>query len=239
MKIALLGYGKMGKAIEKLALDAGYQVVCCSGSQTMSGRLDEADVAIEFSTPEAAPANLKICFESGIPVVCGTTAWLKHWDEINDLCLQSNGAMVYASNFSIGVQIFFELQRHLAQVMKRNPEYRASIIERHHLQKLDTPSGTAISIADIILREGNYKKWVLGDAGNQDDLPIHAIREPDTPGTHLVEYKGPIDEISLTHKAHSRDGFASGALLAARWIQGKTGVYSMKDVLHLSDNNSD
>ncbi len=239
MKIALLGYGKMGKAVEQLAIDSGCQVVYRSGKKMESGDLNEAKVAIEFSSPEAAPAHLKMCFESGIPVVCGTTGWLEKWDKINALCLKHNGAMVYASNFSIGVQIFFELQRHIAKIMKRHPEYRASILERHHLHKLDAPSGTAISIAEIILKEGTYKKWVLGDTNNQEELPIKAIREPDTPGTHIIEFKGPVDEINLTHMARSRDGFAFGALLAARWIQGKRGVYSMKDVLHLSDDTSD
>lgn len=239
MNIALLGYGKMGQVIETLAKAAGHHIVFKSTSKTSEGQLDQADVAIEFSTPEAATKNLRLCFESKIPVVCGTTAWLDHWDEMAELCKEHHGALVYASNFSVGVQIFFELQRHLAQIMSRHPEYRISIQERHHLHKKDAPSGTAISLAQIIMESTNYRQWVLGPAKTVDELSIEAIREPNTPGTHKVSYQSPIDEITLTHQAHTREGFASGALLAAHWVIGKTGIFSMKDVLHLSDIKDD
>lgn len=239
MNIALLGYGKMGQVIETLAKAAGHKIVFKSTSKSSEGQLDLADVAIEFSTPEAATTNLRLCFESKIPVVCGTTAWLDHWDEMVALCHNHDGALVYASNFSVGVQIFFELQRHLAQIMSRHPEYRISIEERHHLHKKDAPSGTAISLAQIVMESTNYRQWVLGPAKTSDDLSIEAIREPNTPGTHKVYYQSPIDEITLTHKAHTREGFASGALLAAHWVIGKTGIFSMKDVLHLSDIKDD
>lgn len=236
MNIALLGYGKMGQVIESLAKAAGHNIVFKSTSKTSEGQFELADVAIEFSTPEAAIKNIRLCFESKIPVVCGTTAWLDHWDEMVALCQAHNGTLVYASNFSIGVQVFFELQRYLAQIMSRHPEYRISIEERHHTQKKDAPSGTAISLAEIVMESTNYSQWVLGPAKTNQDLSIEAIREPNTPGTHKVLYQSPIDEITLTHTAHTREGFASGALLAAQWILGKTGIFSMKDVLHLSDN---
>jgi 4-hydroxy-tetrahydrodipicolinate reductase len=236
MNIALLGYGKMGQVIESLALKAGHKIVYKSTSDKQDGDLNSADVAIEFSTPDAAPINLKLCFEINIPVVCGTTAWLEHWDDIVALCEQHQGAMVYASNFSVGVQIFFEMQRHLSQIMSRHKDYDVSIEERHHLQKKDAPSGTAISLAEITMAASNHKKWVLGTAQSPDDLPIEALREPNTPGTHKVIYKNAIDQITMEHQAHSREGFASGALMAAQWVVGKTGIFSMKDVLHLSDH---
>ncbi|HBB48168.1 MAG TPA: 4-hydroxy-tetrahydrodipicolinate reductase [Flavobacteriaceae bacterium] len=236
MNIALLGYGKMGQIIESLATQAGHQIVFKSTSNKSEGDLHLADVAIEFSTPEAAPNNLKRCFEAQIPVVCGTTAWLDHWDEIIAHCTAQQGALLYASNFSIGVQIFFEMQRHLSQIMSRQKAYKISIQESHHTQKKDAPSGTAITLAEITLDTSNYNKWVLGEAQNEDELPIQAIREPNIPGTHKVFYQSAIDQITIEHKAHSREGFASGALLAAQWLIGKTGIYSMKDVLHLSDN---
>ncbi len=235
MKIALLGYGKMGRVIESLALEAGHQIVFKSTRNNSEGRLDAADVAIEFSTPEAAANNLKLCFEKQIPVVCGTTAWLDRWDEVVTYCTKHQGALVYASNFSVGVQIFFEMQRHLSQIMSRHPQYKVSIQERHHTQKKDAPSGTAISIAEITMASSKHKNWVLGPASSDDELPIEAIRQPDTPGTHTIYYQSPIDQITIEHKAHSREGFASGALLAAQWIAGKIGIFSMKDVLHLSD----
>ena len=236
MNIALLGYGKMGRVIESLATKAGHEIVYKSTSDKQDGNFDSADVAIEFSTPEAAPNNLKLCFEANIPVVCGTTAWLDHWEAITKICQQQKGALVYASNFSVGVQIFFEMQRHLSQIMRRHPDYEVSIEERHHLQKKDAPSGTAISLAEITMAASKHKKWVLGAAQTQDELSIEALREPDTPGTHKVFYKSAIDQITLEHQAHSREGFASGALLAAQWVVGKTGIFSMKDVLHLSHN---
>lgn len=236
MNIALLGYGKMGQVIESLAIKAGHKIVYKCTSHKQDGNLDSADVAIEFSTPEAAPINLKLCFEANIPVVCGTTAWLEHWDNIVAMCERHQGALVYASNFSVGVQIFFEMQRHLSQIMSRHPDYDVSIEERHHLQKKDAPSGTAISLAEITMAASKHKKWVLGATQTQDELSIEALREPDTPGTHKVFYKSAIDQITLEHQAHSREGFASGALMAAQWVVGKTGIFSMKDVLHLSDH---
>jgi len=239
MNIALLGYGKMGRTIEALAVSAGHKIVFKNTSKTSEGHLNDADVAIEFSTPSAAPNNLRLCFEAKIPAVCGTTAWLEYWDDTVALCEQHQGALVYASNFSVGVQLFYELQRQMAQIMNRHPEYNISIEERHHVQKKDAPSGTAIRLAEILIDSTRYDQWVLGPAKIQNELPIEAIREPETPGIHKVTYQGKIDQISLEHQAHSREGFAFGALLAADWLIGKTGIFSMKEVLHLSDNKHD
>ena len=236
MNIALLGYGKMGRIIESLALKSGHKIVFKSTSDKHEGSLNSADVALEFSTPKAAPNNLKICFEANIPVVCGTTAWLEHWDSVAEICQQHQGALVYASNFSVGVQIFFEMQRHLSQIMSRHQEYEVSLEERHHLEKKDAPSGTAISLAEITMASSKHSKWVLGAAQSTNELSIEALREPNTPGTHSVFYKSDIDQITMEHQAHSREGFAKGALMAAQWVVGKTGIFSMKDVLHLSHN---
>tara|TARA_R110002072_G_scaffold1587_1_gene13223 strand:+ start:17146 stop:17847 length:702 start_codon:yes stop_codon:yes gene_type:complete len=230
MKIALLGYGKMGKTIERLASGKGHTVVFKSSSNSSEGDIELADVAIEFSTPETAVANLKKCFELNIPVVSGTTGWLEHYDEIIKLCEQRNGSFLYASNFSVGVNLFFNLNRYLAKLMQPWDEYKVSIEEIHHTEKKDAPSGTAITIAEGIIENSAKKTWNL-DAKSEEEINIVAKRIADVKGTHIVSYDSEIDKIEIKHEAHSRDGFAIGAIIAAQWLQNKKGVHTMKDVL--------
>ncbi len=232
MKIALLGYGKMGKTIEKLALEKGDTIVALVTSSKDLIKLKGADVAIDFSVPDAAVTNITACFEQGIPVVSGTTGWLDDYDTVLNLCKSRNGSFIYASNFSIGVNLFFELNRKLAQMMSKYGNYNVSIEEIHHTQKLDAPSGTAISLAKDIIEESHYTNWKL-DSASEDEIAIKALREEEVKGTHTVLYTSPIDTISIKHEAHSREGFAMGALLAAAWLKDKKGIYSMKDVLSL------
>jgi len=235
MKIALLGYGKMGKTIEKLALEKGHEVVFVSERNTDFSGLKLADVAIEFSVPEAAFQHITKCFEMGIPVVSGTTGWLTQYDEALKICQQRNGSFIYASNFSIGVNIFFELNRKLAEMMSAHKNYTVSMEEIHHTQKLDAPSGTAISLANAIIENTQYSNWHLGKTteNKEKSISIEAKREGDVKGTHIVKYQSEIDTISIAHEAHSREGFALGSILAAEWLIGKRGVFSMKDVLGL------
>ncbi|MCC4214573.1 4-hydroxy-tetrahydrodipicolinate reductase [Leeuwenhoekiella parthenopeia] len=231
MKIALLGYGRMGKTIEKLATDRGHQIVKTI-DQDDDYDFNGADVAIDFSIPDAAVNNISACLEAGIPVVSGTTGWLDHYDEMVSLCENKKGAFIYASNFSVGVNIFFELNKQLAQMMKNLQEYDVSMTEVHHIHKLDAPSGTAITLAEGILDHSDKKDWVL-DEKETGKLTITAKREGEVPGTHIINYRSEVDEITIEHKAHSRNGFALGAIIAAEWLKDKTGVYSMKDVLGL------
>ncbi|HZH70591.1 MAG TPA: 4-hydroxy-tetrahydrodipicolinate reductase [Flavobacteriaceae bacterium] len=235
MKIALLGYGKMGKTIEKLALEKGHDIVFVSDKNTDFSNLKYADVAIEFSVPEAAFQHITTCFEMGIPVVSGTTGWLTHYDEALKVCQQRNGSFIYASNFSIGVNLFFELNRKLAEMMSAHKGYTVTMEEIHHTQKLDAPSGTAISLANAIIENTHYASWHLGKTAENEErsLPIEAKREGDVKGTHIVKYQSKIDTISIAHEAHSREGFALGSVIAAEWLIGKKGVFSMKDVLGL------
>ncbi|MEZ4779046.1 MAG: 4-hydroxy-tetrahydrodipicolinate reductase [Flavobacteriaceae bacterium] len=232
MKIALLGYGKMGKTIEKLALEKGHVIVYKATQDTKEGDLMNADVAIEFSVPDAAVSHISFCFENKIPVVSGTTGWTQHYNEILNTCEKCNGSFIYASNFSIGVNLFFNLNGYLAHLMQPWKDYIPSIEETHHVQKKDAPSGTAISLADGILRHSGFNEWEL-DSKDPNKLNITAFREGDVKGFHRVEYNSTIDTISIAHEAHSRDGFALGAILAAEWLIGKKGVYTMKDVLNL------
>lgn len=232
MNIALLGYGKMGKTIERLALEKGHRIVYKSSLSATEGTLEDAEVAIEFSSPDVAFNHLKICFKNNIPVVCGTTGWLDRYNELLKICENSNGSFIYASNFSIGVNLFFNVNEYLAQLMEPWKDYIPSIEEIHHIQKKDAPSGTAISLAEGILKHSRLLKWEL-DSKKNDVLPIKAIREADVKGTHTVEYHSKIDALSIKHEANTRDGFALGALLAAEWIQNRKGVFSMKDVLNL------
>jgi 4-hydroxy-tetrahydrodipicolinate reductase len=235
MKIALIGYGKMGKTIERLALQKGHEIVATFGKGGIDIQaLKKADVAIEFSRPEAAYHNLKDCLAAKVPVVCGTTGWLDSLEDIEIECRREGGAFLYASNFSVGVNIFFAVNRYLADLMNAQPQYEVELEEVHHTQKLDAPSGTAITIAkDIIERLDRKNVWVGREADNDDELSIFSVREDPTPGTHLVSYISEIDTIDIVHTAHSRDGFAGGAILAAEFLAGKTGVFSMKDVLGL------
>ncbi|GEQ86090.1 4-hydroxy-tetrahydrodipicolinate reductase [Patiriisocius marinistellae] len=230
MKIALLGYGKMGKTIEKLAVEAGHTIVYKSGSSSQSGNLKLANVAIEFSTPETAIANITQCFENNIPVVSGTTGWLSKKADVEKICKERNGSFIYASNFSVGVNLFFELNKQLAKLMKPWKEYTASIEEIHHIEKKDAPSGTAITLAEGIIENHDSTNWSLDKKGD-GVINISAKREPEVKGTHTIEYMSQIDTISITHEAHTRDGFAKGAIIAAEFLQDKKGIFSMKEVL--------
>ncbi|MEZ4858153.1 MAG: 4-hydroxy-tetrahydrodipicolinate reductase [Flavobacteriaceae bacterium] len=232
MKIALLGYGKMGKTIERLVMEKGHEVVFIATQNTSQGDLKQADVAIEFSVAEAAVENISICFQNNIPVVSGTTGWIERYHEVLKICEIRNGSFIYASNFSVGVNLFFNLNGYLAQLMQPWKDYIPSIEEVHHIQKKDAPSGTAISLADGILRHSALKGWTL-NSEDSDAVTIRAIREGDVKGTHIVQYHSAIDTLSIKHEAHSREGFALGAILAAEWLIGKKGVYTMKDVLNL------
>jgi 4-hydroxy-tetrahydrodipicolinate reductase len=238
MKIALIGYGKMGKAIEEIAVKKGHQIVLKISSQNTadctSENLLQADVAIEFTNPHSAVNNIKKCLDAGVPVVCGSTGWLQHWDEVTKYCDEQNGALLYASNFSIGVNLFFELNTYLAKLMATYPDYDVMIEEIHHTQKKDAPSGTAITLAEQILQQlQRKKKWVNEESSNTDELSIISKRIDPAPGTHTIKYRSAIDDIKITHTAHNRSGFASGAVLAAEFLQDKKGIYTMKDVLHL------
>ena len=238
MNIALIGYGKMGHAIEEIAISRGHQVVLRVGIENIEDNTVEnirrADVAIEFSGPDIAVENLKRCIDAGTPVVCGTTGWLERYDEIKKYCAARDGAFLYASNFSIGVNIFFELNSYLAKMMDGHKEYTISLEEIHHTQKKDAPSGTAITLAEGILnRQSDKQKWVNEPSKDPSILPIISIREDPAPGTHKVEYHSAVDDITITHTAHSRKGFALGAVLAAEFLKDKKGVFGMKDVLKL------
>ena len=229
MKIALLGYGRMGQAIEKIAIDRGHTIIA-KIDRDNTNETYEADVAINFSVPMAAYENIKGAIHKKIPVVCGTTGWLDRLDEVKTLCQQNQGAFLYASNFSLGVNLFFELNAKLADIMQKQPLYTASIEEIHHNQKIDKPSGTAITLAEGIQSEG--KSWhLVGDKG--EGVPINSVRKDEVPGTHTVTHRSEIDEISIKHTAHNRTGFALGAVIAAEWIQDKKGIFSMRDVLQI------
>lgn len=233
MKIALVGYGKMGKIIDKIALQRGHEVVARLSETPTTKSLNNADVVIEFSIPEVAFNNIKTCLESKIPVVCGTTGWLDKKGEIEKITLQNQSAFLYGSNFSLGVNLFFALNQKLAQLMNPFVEYNCQLEEFHHVHKKDAPSGTAISIAEgIIENSSSFNSWKLGETVG-DQLGIFAIREEDVPGTHSVFYKSEVDEIEIKHTAFSRNGFALGAIIAAEWIFGKKGNFTMKDVLGL------
>ena len=237
MKIALIGYGKMGKAIEEMAIKNGHEIVLKISSQNISDfnieNLQQADVAIEFTNPHSAVDNLNKCFDANIPVVCGSTGWLDQWQEIENYCTEKNGTLLFASNFSVGVNIFFELNKKLAMLMSNRPEYNISIEEIHHTQKKDAPSGTAITLADGILNNNhNKEKWVLGETANNAELSITSKRIDPAPGTHIINYNSSIDSIEIKHTAHNRIGFASGAVLAAEFIaRQESGIYSFYDIL--------
>ena len=232
MKIALLGYGRMGKEIEKIAISRGHEIVIRKEiNDVIDIRL--ADVAIDFSIPDAAFNNISNCITNKVPVISGTTGWLARYPEVVALCKQENGAFIYASNFSLGVNIFFELNKQLAKMMNNLEDYHISMEEVHHTKKLDAPSGTAITLADDIIANSKKENWILGEKSSYENIPIVAKRIPEIPGTHTVWYDSLVDQIEIKHTAHSRKGFALGAVVAAEWIIGKTGVFSMKDVLNI------
>lgn len=238
MKIALIGYGKMGKAIESIALNKGHEIVLkidIQNNQDLTeAAIQKADVAIEFTGPHSAFENVKKCITWGVPVVSGSTGWLKKWKEIKDLCEAKNGTLIYSSNYSIGVNLFFELNKQLAQLMAPYNNYDVSMTEVHHTEKKDAPSGTAISLAEQILSHlGRKSKWVNSASANSNELVIQSERIDPAPGTHMVKYSSEVDDIEIIHTAHTRVGFASGAVLAAEFAFEKKGIFTMKDVLGL------
>lgn len=238
MNILLLGYGKMGKAIEKLAIDRGHtitgRITIDNRSELTVDQLKQSDVAIEFSEPEAAVANIKLCLDHGIPVLSGTTGWLAQKEAIDAYTLEKNGTFFYASNFSIGVNLFFKLNETLAALMEKYGDYAIALEEIHHTEKKDAPSGTAITLAEGIMHHNPTKKgWVNETSDHKDTLSIISKREPNVPGTHTIRYSSKIDEIEIKHTAHSREGFAAGAVHVAEWIIDKKGVLSMEDFLQL------
>lgn len=237
MKIALIGYGKMGKAIEQIAISRGHEIVSIIDINTPDGfNTDEfksADVAIEFTTPHTAFDNYLKAFEAGVPVVSGTTGWLDKIDRIKEMCEKEGKTFFYASNFSLGVNAFFALNKYLAKIMNNFPEYDVKLTETHHIHKLDAPSGTAITLAEGILENVNRKnRWTLDKMENATDLPIYAIREGEVPGIHEIVYDSEVDYISIKHDAKSRKGFALGAVVAAEFTAGKKGFLGMEDMLN-------
>tara|TARA_R110000796_G_scaffold252631_1_gene389242 strand:- start:127672 stop:128373 length:702 start_codon:yes stop_codon:yes gene_type:complete len=232
MNIALFGYGKMGKMIEALAIKKNHTIVAKIDIDTTEIDFSTIDVAIDFSQPSAAFNNIKMCLENKTPIISGTTGWLDKYDDAVGICNENNGAFIYASNFSLGVNLFFELNEYLAKMMTNLRNYSISMEEIHHTQKLDAPSGTAITLAEGIIKNTSYTGWKLDENGNHI-IPIKAIREADIPGTHSIKYDSDVDSIEIKHTANNREGFALGAITAAEWIIGKHGVFNMKDVLHI------
>lgn len=232
MKIALLGYGKMGKMIEQTAISRNHEIVLKVDVDTKDFDISVADVAIDFSTPSSAFNNIKMCIENKVPIISGTTGWLDNYDEAVKLCNSKGGAFIYASNYSLGVNIFFQLNETLARMMSNLSQYDVHIEEIHHTQKLDAPSGTAITLAEGIIDNSKKTGWGL-ERASENEIPITAKRIGAVPGTHTVSYTSNIDSIDIVHTAYNREGFALGAVVAAEWIVGKKGVYTMKDVLNL------
>jgi len=238
MRIVLFGYGKMGKEIEKIALQRGHEIVGIVNRANPKEKLElkNVDAVIEFTAPDLAESHIRFCLENNLNVVVGTTGWYTKLDALTDLCKTKHGAFLHATNFSIGVNIFFAINKYLAKIMNQFPEYKASVTEIHHTQKLDSPSGTGISIAEQIIDHHNtYQNWEnvkKSQIPNNTTLSIESLRLPDVPGTHEVKYESEIDTIEMKHTAHSRKGFALGSVLAAEWLQNKKGVFTMNDVLN-------
>ena len=233
MKIALVGYGKMGKIIEELAVAKNHEIVAALNESPTIDNLNSPDVVIEFSNPEVAFDNIKFCLEHKIPVVSGTTGWLGQKPEIEKIAIENNTAFLYGSNFSLGVNLFFALNEKLAQMMAPFEDYSCQLEEIHHTHKKDAPSGTAITLAEGIIKNSKFEAWKL-DETEDKNLGIFALRQDEVPGTHSVFYKSEVDEIEIKHTAFNRNGFALGAIIASEWIQGKTGNFSMTDVLALN-----
>ncbi len=236
MKIAMIGYGKMGKAIEEIALERGHTFALKIDINNLdaftAANLQKCDVAIEFTSPHSAVENISKCLDAGIPVISGSTGWLAEWDSIKHKCEALNGSLIYASNFSVGVNVFFELNKKLAQLMHNQPTYHVSMEEIHHTQKKDAPSGTAITLAEQVMEHFPEKnKWVNNSNAAAHELPIVSKRIDPAPGTHSIKYSSAIDDIEIIHTAHNRTGFATGAVLAAEFLVGKKGIFTMKDVL--------
>ncbi len=229
MKIGIIGYGKMGKAIEKVAIDRGHLISFKTNNCDLN-LINDVDVTIEFSTPESAFTNIKNCIDSNVPVVSGTTGWLEDLDDIKKLCDKKNGSFLYASNFSLGANLFFELNKKLAHLMSDKNQYKTSIDETHHIHKLDRPSGTAITLADDIISNSRYKNWEL-DSNSKDKININSSREKEVNGVHKVVYSSENDIISIKHEALNRNGFALGAVISAEWLVNKKGCFSISDML--------
>jgi 4-hydroxy-tetrahydrodipicolinate reductase len=241
MNIALIGYGKMGKAIEEIAVERGHVISAkiTSDNPLKKSDLSNIDVAIEFTKPDLAVQHIALCMEVNLPIVVGTTAWHEQFSDVKNMVLNANGSLLYASNFSIGVNIFFEINKRLAELMSGKQGYAACMEEIHHLQKVDAPSGTAITLANSILETNHdYNSWVLGEEKiphtTLGQLGITSYRKPDVPGTHTVSYSSSVDTLTISHEAHNRKGFALGAVIAAEWIYGKKGIFTMNDVLNLN-----
>ncbi|HEY5408256.1 MAG TPA: 4-hydroxy-tetrahydrodipicolinate reductase [Ginsengibacter sp.] len=239
MNIALLGYGKMGKAIEEIALQKGHDIVLRIHDQNLEEltkqNLQKADVAIEFTSPQSAVHNILLCLDAGVPVVCGTTGWLAEMNVVQQKCKEHGGTFLYASNFSIGVNIFFELNKRLAELMKHQLNYNVNMEEIHHTEKRDAPSGTAITLAEGIIATLPQKtKWINKNSDASDELSIVSKRIDPAAGTHSVKYSSEVDDLEIIHTAHNRKGFAAGAVLAAEFIFGKKGIFSMRDVLQIT-----
>jgi 4-hydroxy-tetrahydrodipicolinate reductase len=235
MKIAIIGYGKMGMAIEQQAINRGHtidlKITIDNTEDFNSENLKDIDVAIEFTAPHVAVGNIKKLADHNVPAVVGTTAWLDHLPEIKNYIADKNGSLIYASNFSLGVNLFFMLNEYAAKLLEPYDAYKADMVEIHHTAKLDAPSGTAITLAEGLMANNNrYSSWVNNTTDQDSVLPILSERINPAPGTHIVNYKSGIDTITLSHEAHSRDGFALGAVIAAEWIVGKKGVYTMRDL---------
>ena len=229
MKIGIIGYGKMGKAIEKVAIDRGHLIIFKTNNCDLN-LIKDVDVTIEFSTPESAFTNIKNCIDSNVPVVSGTTGWLEDLDDIKKLCDKKNGSFLYASNFSLGANLFFELNKKLAHLMSDKNQYKTSIDETHHIHKVDKPSGTAITLADDIISNSRYKNWEL-DSSSKDKININSSREKEVNGVHKVVYSSENDIISIKHEALNRNGFALGAVISAEWLVNKKGCFSISDML--------
>ncbi len=234
MKIALLGYGKMGKVIEQVAQERGHEIVLRKSIDDSFEGLDNADVSIEFSAPEAAVVNISESLNKGIPVVSGTTGWLEEYQKMTRLCDEKNTAFIYGSNFSLGVNLFFELNDYLAKMMSKFSVYNVEMEEIHHTEKLDAPSGTAISLANSIINHTTYNNWTLENP-NSNEIKINVKRIENVPGTHTISYASEVDTIEIKHTAHNRNGFALGAIIAAEWLVGKKGIFTMRDVLNLNN----
>jgi 4-hydroxy-tetrahydrodipicolinate reductase len=232
MNIALLGYGRMGKSIEAIALQRKHQITLKVSDSTSNYDFSKTDVAIDFSIPSVAIFNIKKALDAGVPVISGTTGWLDHYEDVLDYCKLKNGTFLYASNFSLGVNVFFEINKKLAQLMSGFSEYSTELEEIHHTQKLDAPSGTAITLAEQIIENSDYKNWTL-DKAKDHEIHIEAKRIPEVPGTHEITYNSEIDSLSIKHIAHNRQGFAMGAVIAAEWIKDKKGIFTMRDVLNI------
>lgn len=238
MKIAIVGYGKMGKSIEKIALKRGHEITLKISSSNIFDlnlkNLENCDAVIEFTRPEFALENIKLCANAGKNIICGTTGWLDDLEKIKPIIESTKIGFIQATNFSLGVNLFFAINEQLASMMNAFPEYTPGIVEIHHTAKLDAPSGTAISIAQGMLNHlKQYKSWVNEKTNEADKLPIISERKDPAPGTHIISYTSPIDTIEISHTAHSREGFALGAVVAAEWLQNKKGIFTMKDVLNI------